>query len=554
MCGTLTTIDLSPTGFSELNSIYSDTEGRYRIMGALVESDFMGKACQIRQNSLYDFLMATAREWGTKSVTTSKIIGAGTTDIMPFVRMGRNGPINNNFWNVTSGVSGSGTSPGGAAYNYTANLASQTSIPADLSWFPARTELYITGITGGGTKTSTQYTVVDAVVISATVVTVYCVANNASSFLSGAQTTTPASGYAMRGVPNVSPYESYCAQIKGLNTRQHAWFWMQDTRWTICNDAKTDEYLAALRMNNGLFREFGDVEQIVLNKQIIADQQNRMVYSFFFNKPLPNQDPNNWGSLEIIEANGGLPSSDFLYLPSIDGRQVARRANAVGIYEQLAECGRVFDAQNQVLNIPEFLKQLYIIQRAREDNSIESNIIEVIMDQFYAVNFKQGFFRYQNLRYEGNARYNFNQPDSMKQSVLGFQYEDIKLDYPSGLILRIVTHKAFDDLVTAAINASMESTGRMLLILDLGQTTYQAVIQSESIQLSTGDIKTLAAIDENMFCRMKTITKSIRHFSKKYTNVVECPLANLWIDNLNSGVPEYRDVAGNPTDLVGALS
>lgn len=558
VCGGLTQLDLSATTMDELASIYQDGSSKFRIMGALLTSDFMGKACQIRQNGMYDYLMATARQAWNKKVGTSPVNGAH--EVNPFVIMGRKGIINNNYWNATNGAATPGTSPGGLPYDYVVDLTSQTSIPSDLRWFPPRTEIYITGQAVDGTVTRTQWTVVDATILNATTARVYATSVNTASFLSGAKLAAPATGLAVRGVPNVNPYESYCGQIPGINANQKAWFWIQDTRWSMCSDEMTEKYLQMLRDNNPLFREFGDVESVELNRQILADFQRKHVETFFWNKPLPNQTPTTWNALNIILASDGQPAGDFLYLPQIEGRQVARRANAVGIYEQLAECGRVYDLQGNILNIPELLKQLYIIMRTRADNGINDRVIEVITSTFYAKQLKQGLFRYLQNVYEGALRANMDisQPNKVQVSPMGFYYTDYALDYPEGVTLRIVTHHTFDDLLSAQItqDSTKAAASRVMLILDLGNTIYQSILQSDSVKLQTGDIQTLASINEDAFCRMKVPRKSITQNSLKFTTVVECPNASLWIEGIGEGIPEATNYSadGITTDLFGAAA
>jgi hypothetical protein len=562
VCGGLTTMNISATTLNDLTSIYQDPNGKFRILGALIESDFMGRACQIRQNSLYDYLMATARSWGTGKINTNK--RNGMLDVVPFVEMGRKGFINNNYWNVRNGATNG--NPSGvkspnltATYQWSAQVSSQTGIPADLRWFPLKMELYVSGVSNGGSMVRTQYTIVDANYNPGDLfVTVYCQTRNTASYLAGAKVSDVVSGIASRGVPNVNDYEAYCAQVPGLNTNQRAFYWIQDTRWSICNDEMTEKYLDELRKNNPMFAEFGDVPSVELNKQVLEDFQRRHVNSFLFNKPLPNQTPSAWDQLEVINGLDGTNISNYLYLPGVQGRQVARRANAVGVYEQLAECGRVYDLQGQPLNLPELFQNIYTMHRVREDNQIEASIIECVTDTTFALTFRQGMFRYLQSRFEGAFRVTADYKDFTedKESPMGFKFSDYKLDYPVGVTLRIVTHRAFDDLVSAHRahpDGSLETAGRFLLFLDWGKSVYQAVIQSNSVQLQTGDLKVLASVNADAFCRMNVPQKKIKSTSMKYTNVVECPAGCLWIEGIPNIVPEHRATVGNTGDLAGAL-
>lgn len=552
-CGGLTMADISPTTGLDLESIYADEDGKYRVIGALLESDFLGKSCQIQQNTLYDFIMATARMWDSGKKVGMQRRSSDVVEVFPFIQMARTGIINANYWNVTEGDDTAGTSPGGVAFTHSFVVASQTSIPADTRWFSAKTEIYINGASAGGSVTRTQWTILDAVLVDATHVRIYCKSVNALSSLNGAKLELPVTGVATRGIPNVNDYESYCAQIPSINANQRALFWIQDTRWTVCVDEQTEKLIEMIRANNPLYREFGDVDSVKVNQQILADFQRRTVETFFWNKPLENQTINGYPQLEEITAGDGTSITDYLYLPGISGRVVGRRANAVGIYEQLAECGQVYDLEGEVLNIPELLGKLYIIKRHREDNNIPSDIIEIVVDSAYAVNLRQGFFRYMNSRYEGALRVNVNQESLSKKTSLGFKYTDIEVDYPAGLTVRIVTHRAFDDLLDAhsRSGSGLESGGRMALILDLGNTMYLSILESNSQSNVTGDINQLSAVNEDALCRMKIPRKRQNHKSMKFTIVVECPGASLWIENIGAGIPEHCGPVGDATDLKG---
>lgn len=566
-CGSITEMDLSATNASELDAIYADANGKLRIMGALIEADFMGKACQIRQNSLYDFMMATSRSWGTQRVGMQPL-SRDLVEVNPFVRMHRRGFIQDNFWTVSSGSGSGGTSPnqasgsnvGGVAYTYSCQVTSQTGIPADFRWFPVRQVIFINSMTGGGSVTRTSYKVVDAN-ISGGVFTLYCTSLNAGSNLSSAKLTTPVSGFLTRGVMNVNPYESFGAQIPGVNPNQLALFWIQDTRYTICLDEQTERYLQLLRENNPLFREFGDVEEVELNRQIIEDFQRREIESFFWNKPLPNQDPVNYGSLETIQALDGTNVSAYFYLPNLAGRNIARRANAVGMYEQLAECGRVFDGQNSVFNLTGFLNELYRIHRARHDNGIPDKLIEVWTDMAFAQQLRRAFWLYLNNETGGNMRVTLPLEQVIKggKTTTGFSYHDIELVYPAGVTLRICTHLAFDDLFAAQKAAdvtnstSYANASRYLLVLDMGRTMYKAVIESQAVNLQSGDLKTLAAVSEDVLNRMAVLRKKVRHIGQKYTYVLECPLASMWVEGIAPTVPEWRGLA-NSGNMFGTLA
>lgn len=538
-CGALTLCNISPTTADELESIYADGSGRHRIIGALLESDFMGKACQIKQNGFYDWIMANRREWGTRRLGM-KPLRRDVIEIMPFVQMERRGPINNYYWTLTAGTSGAGTAPNGATYDYTATVTSQTGIPADARWFPAGITVYISGKTAGGTHIEASYKIVD-VAVSGANHTIYAVSQNTASFLPAAAVSAPETGLLRRGVVNVNDYERYCAQIPGLNTKQMVPFWVGTTRWTSCQDDLVNKYLDLLRQNNPRFREFGDIEAVELNRQLLADFQQRHAEAFFYQKALPNQTLTDYDQLEQITIFSDDNLGNYIY-NAFEGRCIGRRANPIGIYEQLAECGRVKDLQGQILNIPELQVALYNIKRQRESNGIPADVIEIYTDSFYAVQVAQGFLRYFAFKSEGLLRLNMDisSGGTGKQGPLGFWFTEFSLDYPQ-VRIRLVTHPYFDDLIDAHknVSATLEAAGRKLWILDW-VTNYQAVIESNSVNNVSGDLKTLAAVSDQYLCTMKVPQKSVKLNSLTYTNVSECPQASLLLENIGSDVPEHQ--------------
>lgn len=555
-CGGATLCDISPTRENELEDIYKDSSNRWRIIGAILESDIMGKACQVVTNGMYDWIQATRREFGAKRMTASKI-AEGRWMVQPFILIERHGPINNEYWNVTSGVSGAGTY-NGLAYDYTALIASQGGIPTDPAWFPPSLRVHINGTAAGGSATRTEYAIV-ASITEGTTVRIYANANNASSFLDPAKIEAPATGYLTRGTPNIQDQESYCPQLPSLNTTQLNPSFIETTRWALCEDDQTLKAMQHLVEGNPLYKKFIHVPQALYNRQVLEDFQRRDAWSFFFNKPLPNQTMSQWDQLETVNAFSDSAPGDYLYLPW-EGECMGRRAAATGIYEQHAECGQVLDLQNQILNIPELGTKLYDILRYRQDNRIPVSmgqygpVIEMYTDTFYASQLAVGFLRYINLKGEGLIRLNqdITRTENPKkaQNPFGFFYQAFAMDYPVCEV-RIVTHRMFDDIVTAATNSGLGANiGRMLWILDWS-SNYRAVVESNSQTNRSGDINLLSAVNARLMCTMKVPQRTQKMVSASYTNVVECPRASLLMENINSGIPEHVEAVGATTDVYG---
>jgi len=329
-------------------------------------------------------------------------------------------------------------------------------------------------------------------------------------------------------------------------------FWIGTTRWTSCEDELVKKYLDLLRANNPRYKEFGSIEAIELNKQLLADFQMRHAEAFFYSKALPNQTLVDYDQLEQINIFSDDALGNYIY-NAFEGRCIGRKAQPIGIYEQLAECGRVKDLQGQILNIPELQRLLYSIKRTRESNGIPSDVIEMYTDSFYAVQIAQGFLRYFAFKSEGLLRLNMDisSGGTGKQGPLGFWFTEFVMDYPQ-VKLRLVTHPYFDDLVDAHTNASatLTAAGRKLWILEWS-TNYQAIIESNSVTNVSGDLKTLAAVSDQYLCTMKVPRKSVRLNSLTYTNVSECPQSSMLLENISSDVPEHERMVDPYGDYYG---
>lgn len=535
-CGTVTKCDVVLPEADDLASLFQDESGNFRINDALFVSEFEIKACQSIVNGLYDFLMANKVNMSDR-LSVSKV-SADLWDIRPFVLAMQKSIINNEFWTVSNG-----TDPGGN-YDWQVDVASQSSIPVDVRWFAVGDRVFIEGQAQDGTATRTAWEVGARAVVG-NVVRLSLTSQNANSNLDAAKLEDPVTGVLLRGVPNVNDYEEFCAQIPGLNTNNLVPFWLETTRWGMCVDQRYEKYHKLLREGNPQYKMFGDIEAVQLNKQIGTDFQRRWVNTFFSNKPLPNQDLNNYNSLEQITT----PTVANLTLVD-EGRCVGRRANAIGVYEQLAECGRVFDLQGQILNLPELFAELYNIQRVREAVGIPSDSIDIFTDSEYCKQIENAMIAYFNAKTGGNSRYVWNM--DVKHAKFGFKFRSFELDWPM-ITINLVTHKYFDDRLAAAKAVSQEDTGRFLWILDFS-TIYPGIVGSNRVTLTSGDLSDLAKVDSTYQCVMAVDKRTQSLTSFTWTAVVECPESSLILENIAFDQPEHQGTSGDTEDFYGSYT
>jgi hypothetical protein len=526
-CGSVTLCNVGKATGSTLASIFSDSTGQWRNMLSLLVSDFEIKSCGAKVNGLYEFIMAQKVNMAHK-INTRKLSG-GVLAIEPFVMARQKTVINNVYFTAISGV------VNGA--NWQMDVTSQTGIPNDVRWFPPGLHVFVSGKTVTGTKTSTSWQVISATIVGGNIRLVMS-SLNAGTFLPAAKVTSPTSGVLRRGTVNVNDYEKYCDQIPGLNPNKDVPFFVGTTRYTMCWDELYDKYQSLLRANNPLYAKYGDVEAVELNRQIGADFQRRFVEAFFFEKPISaNQTINLYTNLDVINTYASSP----LYLPSSEGRCVGYRANATGVYEQLAQCGRIFDLQGSQLNLPELFRLLYAIMRVREQNDEETASVDLFMDTWLAGLFHQALINYYNAQSGGNFRMvmDLGQCKLGQNGPLGFRFNSYRLVSPA-LTINVVTHEYFDDVISAHtnVNSNFESVGRSIWILDwVG--SYPGIIESNRVINDTGDLRSLAAVDTSYACVMKNPTQKVTLNSITYTVVVECPQANAILENIAFVVPEH---------------
>lgn len=526
-CGGPTTCSISPATQATLESFFHDGTN-YKVFGALILAEFEINACDVEQNGLYELIMSTRTDWSKRMNWTN--MGGGLYEIKPFVMAARKSVLNNEYWTVSNGEANGG--------NWQVDVVSQTGIPADVRWFLAPEHVYIFGKTAGGTATETAWRIVSSTKLSAIAVRLVLASQNTNSFMPAVKLGNPTTGFLIRGVGNVNDYESWCLEGPGLNLNQRVPFWIGTTRMATCEDELFNKYREALVKDNAYFATFKDVDTVEKNRQLGMDFKRKMVNGFFYDKALVNQDLTNYPSLD--EITSATPGS--LTVPG-SGKCVGRRAQPIGIIEQLWECKRGADLQGQPLNLIEFFNNiLYDISRVRSPDKDGRIIIESMTDSFFAGQIQLAMVNYYNYQTGGKLQFTQSIEPQSQKGALGFWYRRYFPVYPN-VEWRVVTHRAFDDMVQAAIQAGMESVGRVLWTIDWSDV-YMAILESNRRVNKIGDIADLARVDSTIACAMKFPTETFTLTSTTYTNVVECPRRHFILRNIGSAVPEHKAPAG----------
>lgn len=527
-CGTVTLCNAQPLTQGDLTTAYMKS-GDYRVMEALLYHDFEIKMCEAVQNGLYDFMMANKKNWSDK-MSPSKV-SRDYLSIAPFVKGKQYSPINNEYWLVT-GIAN--VTVDGTAY-WQVRVTSSTNIPASTRSFPDRQRVFIDGKTAGGVATKTAWVVAEVTNNGDNTLTLLLLDQNSASNLAANKVghTATAIGIMKRGTANINDYERFCAEPPAYLNWKLVPFWIETTRTSMCKSSLYDQWRTMLMSGNPLYREFGDLDDIEKNKQLANDWQRRLVNQMFWGKPLPNQTMAAYDQLEdILSFDGGVFG--------VDGAKcIGKRANAVGIYEQLAECGRVTDLAQGKLYFLTLFQELYNMMRVRQGNGAKNpKVFDIFTDSMTASILNQAFILYYKAQSQNLLQLNYPVGgfSEAKKAEFGFMYQSYPLFWPQGVVVNVITHEFFDDYITAAaindggVGVAYANTARVLWILDF-PGIYPGILASNRMVNSTGDLKKLAEINPTFACVMKVNSQEQTLTSTTWTMVVECPKSSLIIEN-----------------------
>lgn len=535
-CGTVALCNAKPLTTDDLTDAYMKSS-EYRVMEHLLKADMEIKMCGETQNGLYDFLMANKVNMSKRVVAQGR--ESGLLQIAPFIKARQFQPINNEYWLVSGGTSaGDG--------DWAVDVTSGGNVPFDVRSFPVGLIVFINGQGDGGAASRTAWKVLAVTDNADNSGTLNLTSLNANSNLDVAKLVSPVAGYLTRGSNNVSDYEKECNEQPAYLTKKLVPFWVKSSRWSMCKSSKYDQYRQLLIDNNPLFREFGDVPDIEKNRQLAADFQRRWVNDFFWGKALTNQNLADYDSLEDINT---FDATDLGL--GVDGDVcVGKRAEPVGIYEQMAECGRVVDLLGEDLNLNALFEAFYHIIRVRTTQNNQNKVIDVFTDTRFAELINRAMIQYYSAHSadaNGDTTLRLTMDISgynvAKKADFGFLYRSYPLLFPAGVTMNVITHYAFDDEISVATDAGMEGIARRLWVLDF-TGIYPGIIASNRLVQNTGDLKTLASVNADFACVMKVHTRQQTLNSVTWTTVVECPSANLVLENFSGNVPSITEVDG----------
>lgn len=560
--GTITRASINMLTPTQLEALFS-TGGLFNEMDDWFRTSFEMKACGTKVNSMYDWLMSSART-DLKGLLSTEKLDRGPSLLKPFIMARQDSVVNvDTYWVIVNGVANSaytGAVPGsgvgtmsqgpltvadkalGAASDRVIRVVTRYGVDLDPKWFLSRDRIQIFGLSGGTTLRGQWKVLASQVNTSLSYIDVLITSENAGSTTPFA--TAPTSGVILVGTNNVNDFEAFCLNRPVINPRKHVPFWYKTDRRARRVDSEYRKVISRLSEGNKWFDLFQNLPLSEYNRQDEELYQRRWVNDFFFSKKISaNQTMANWQSLEQITTVTGATVD-----PGLGGQLIAYRANPVGVMEQLQACGRVKDLQNHALNWYEFLDENYRIMRARKSTGRPADTIDWFTDQRTAANIETAFFAYLKAEYGDIIRI----PIETGSNELGFSWKIFSnLKYPVGLKIAIVTADFFDDMVNAFADENLGSAGRVMWALDIGKpgpkggTIYPGILATNSKTHTLGQLENLAKLDTTFACVMEHITEEIKMTSTTWTAVVECPQNSLAINGIADAVPITTGRAGD---------
>lgn len=560
-CGSVTRASIKHLTALELDALFTPS-GLYADLDAWLFHSLEMKACGVRRYAMYDWIMANADMVKARAaVNPGMKVMNGPGLLQPFIIANQESVVNRDHWKVTGGwtvADYDGLNGDLVTYPLTnAQLAltggvdrvirieSRHSIPLDVNWFRSRDVLYLFNISAAGALQQGNWRVIAAAVNTTnTYVDVLVRSENAAS--TQGWDVAPTSGYLIPGINNVHDFESWCQNRANIDPRKKVLFFYQTFREARCTDEQYEQVYERLFDANPAFAEFGNIDMAKRNAQDEHQAQVNFVNAFFFQKPLQFQDKNNWESLEAIYTIPGT-ILDPTGAAGGNGQLIARRANFVGVREQLRLCDRVFDLQKNPLNMYEFLDLNYNLMRARKTGGRKVTDIDWWVNSTFKANFYTGYIAYINAEYGGKQVFNIEQG---KVNEAGQIYDTFYFKRPSGIRINLITDEFFDDLYDENDALSQPTAGNLMLSLDIGKpgngSIYWAHIAANRREYKTADIQELAKYDSTYRCVMEVSHKMQTLTSQAGMPIVECPLYSAWIENFSPDAPIVTGKSANP--------
>lgn len=562
-CGSITRASIAHLTPSQLDTIFKPG-GLFADLDAWFLHQIEMRACGTRRYVWYDWIYANADRTAARSKITT-VHGMKVESLLhPFIFGRQETVVNRDYWKIVGGVAKSGYTPDlpatavgtlsagplttaqvalGAAGDRIIRVQNRHGIPVDANWFRSKEVVHIFNKAGNGVAYQGNWRVLAAATNTAlTYIDVLLVSENAGS--TAPYDVAPATGLIIVGVNNVNDFEYWCQNLPNVDPRKRVPFWYQTFRQARCVDEEYTRVFNKLFETNPAFREFGDLPMAERNKQDELEAQKRFVNAFLFQKPISaNQTLANWESLTAIDT---IPGS--VLNPAMSGKIIGRRANFVGVKEQLRACDRVKDLQGNTLNLLEFLDMCYEMVRALKSSGRDVKSLDFWTNSTFRAHFQSAAFQYYKDMYMDMLQ--FNQNINQLNGELGIVYDGYRFKRPGGVMINIISDEFFDDYYDEMNALGMGDLGNLLISLDIGKppngSIYWAQIAANRKTYTTADINSLAKMDATYRCVMDQLVLTQNLTSETGTVIVECPRWSIFIENFRMLAPVQTPQVANP--------
>lgn len=494
-----------------------------RVIGQTKEARMTG----VVERSLTDLFLSRTIPIKTQSLTMDRSI------ISPFVMIPQRSVVNSNYFNLVAGEAdpnaGSGSTPASAWDVIVENEASEFASPLvnlEKYFLPGRyiAVMYKNSLTNVGQ--TLQFLILGATNVSSTQARLvlqppYTAAGWAALTSDEKAVYQPTHGVIIPLANSVSNYESWCQNDASENTLKLLVYWLQTIRETHCYN---DEYIKALNapLTSDFFKKFRTLE---LSKQRKRQEMlaERAYYNtiFYGQKINEKQTANTYDELpQVVDPTN--PSCLLEY-----------KANTEGWRTQLANCGRVIDNQNSVLDIDVIKTLLYSLKRNRETDSGNITSIDGMCDRFLSDNILTIMIQYYQRKYGMQYTRFFKAGEAIKfEGDILWNYN--VYDFPDEAVqLNLITDTYFDDRLSvfqAANSGVDDSRGRDLWLIDWSDAMIGLA--------GTASAARQTNVADNLFnC---VITPNVNHYqlnSKTICAMIQVPNRHAIVENIGSGCP-----------------
>jgi hypothetical protein len=311
---------------------------------------------------------------------------------------------------------------------------------------------------------------------------------------------------------SVSNYESWCYQDPTPITPKLLVYWLQTVRESHCWN---DEYVKALMspLTSQFLKKFRQTDLATQRRQ-----QHMQAEKAFFNTVFFGQRINEFQ----------LSDSTYRSLPTVvdpanTSCVLEFKANALGIRQQLADCGRVIDFQGLPLDLDVVKGMLYQLKRHRSTTSGSIDTIDVLTDRFTADNILMVMTSYYKDKYGWDVT-RFYKPGEklIFNGEVALTYN--LYDFPEEMVrLAVITHPFFDDHLSMFPSAD-SSRGRYLMAIDWSDVELGLAGTASAVRQTN--------VYDNLYnCVITPV------LNQTFTVIIEDPNRHCIIENFSSECP-----------------